>query len=227
MSERISVVIVDDEIISRGYMELSIEPSRVYEVEASLPSADSALEWLEDNSAPDLLILDVMMKSGIDGLSAAQVVRDKYPQVKIIIVTSMADTDWIGEARRIGVDAFWFKTYSEISLLEVMDRVMAGETVYPGQMPQVSLGDLPAERLTPRQRTLLRMMVDGLSNREIAEEMGVSPHTVKENVDTLMDKTGIHSRTALAAQASHLNVVVSDSYRIKSGKREKQQESDI
>ena len=227
LSERISVVIVDDEIISRGYMELSIEPSRVYEVEASLPSADSALEWLEDNSAPDLLILDVMMKSGIDGLSAARVVRDKYPQMKIIIVTSMADTDWIGEARRIGVDAFWFKTYSEISLLEVMDLVMAGETVYPGQMPQVSLGDLPAERLTPRQRTLLRMMVDGLSNREIAEEMGVSPHTVKENVDTLMDKTGIHSRTALAAQASHLNVVVSDSYRIKSGKREKQQESDI
>ena len=116
LSERISVVIVDDEIISRGYMELSIEPSRVYEVEASLPSADSALEWLEDNSAPDLLILDVMMKSGIDGLSAARVVRDKYPQMKIIIVTSLADTDWIGEARRIGVDAFWFKTYPELSL---------------------------------------------------------------------------------------------------------------
>ena len=215
MAEPYRVVIVDDEMISRGYMELFIKPSRRYEIAASLPFAADALAWCRENGPPDLVILDVMMASGIDGLTAAAEIKRRWPQVKIIVTTSMADTDWLDQAKEAGVESFWFKTYSELSLLEVMDRTMAGESVYPGHAPGVTLGSLPAAELTNQQRKLLRLLVEGLSNREIAQRLYLSPNTVKDYLDDLMEKTGIHSRTALVAQASRLGIVVSDADRVK------------
>ena len=90
---------------------------------------------------------------------------------------------------------------------------MAGESVYPKKVPDVMLGSLPAPELTKKQRSLLRLLTEGLSNREIAEKMYLSPNTVKEYLDDLMERSGIHSRTALAAQASRLGIVVSDTVR--------------
>ena len=117
------------------------------------------------------------------------------------------------KARQSGIESFWFKTYSDISLLEVMDRTMAGESVYPEKAPGVMLGCLQASKLTKQQRSLLRYLTEGLSNREIAEKMYLSPNTVKDYLDDLMEKTGIHSRTALVAQASRLGIVVSETDR--------------
>lgn len=215
MAEQYRVVIVDDEMISRGYMELFIKPSRRYEIAAALPFAADALAWCRENDPPDLIILDVMMVSGVDGLTAAAEIKRRWPQVKIIVTTSMADTDWLEKAREAGVESFWFKTYSDLSLLEVMDRTMAGESIYPGKLPGVMLGSLPVADLTPQQRRLLRLMVEGLSNREIGERLYLSPNTVKDYLDDLMEKSGIHSRTALVAQASRLGIVVSDADRVK------------
>ena len=215
MTEPYKVVIVDDEMISRGYMELFIKPSRRYEIAASLPFAADALAWCRENTTPDLVILDVMMASGVDGLTAAGEIKRRYPRVKVIVTTSMADTDWLDRAREAGVESFWFKTYSSMSLLEVMDRTMAGDSVYPGSAPDVALGDLPARDLTNQQRNILRLLVEGLSNREIGERLFLSPNTVKDYLDDLMEKSGIHSRTALVAQASRLGIVVSDADRMK------------
>lgn len=210
MSDIYKVVIIDDETISRGYMELFIKPSKRYEIAATLPFAKDALAWCKDNPLPDLIIMDVMMSSGIDGLTAAQELKKLYPQVKIVLATSMADIDWVDKAKRSGIESFWFKTYSDISLLEVMDRTMEGESVYPENAPDVMLGALCASDLTRQQRTLLRHLTEGSSNREIAEKMHLSVNTVKDYLDGLMEKTGIHSRTALVAQVSRLGIVVSD-----------------
>ncbi len=215
MSEPYRVVIVDDEMISRGYMELFIKPSRRYEVAATLAFAADAERWCRENGPPDLLIMDVMMSAGIDGLSAAAAIKKAIPQTRVILATSMADADWLDKARDAGIESFWFKTYSEVSLLEVMDRTMAGESVYPARAPEVMLGRLPASELTRQQRSLLRHLTDGLSNREIAEKMHISPNTVKDYLDDLMDKSDIHSRTALVAQASRLGIAVSDAERTK------------
>ena len=219
MPEPYKILIVDDEMISRGYMELFIKPSRRYEIAASLPFAADALAWCRENPPPDLVILDVMMASGVDGLTAAGEIKRRYPRVKVIVTTSMADTDWLDQAKAAGVESFWFKTYSSMSLLEVMDRTMAGESVYPGSAPGVALGDLPAKDLTNQQRSILRLLVEGLSNREIGEKLYLSPATVKDYLDDLMEKSGIHSRTALVAQASRLGIVVSDADRVKDNSR--------
>ena len=137
-----------------------------------------------------------------------------YPQTKIILTTSMVDTGFLNQAKNAGIDSFWFKSCSEISLTDIMDRTMAGCSVYPEDAPAVMLGALPANELTSQQRKLLRLLIDGLSNREIGERMYISPNTVKAHLEDLMRKTGIHSRISLAAKASRLGVVVSDSDRL-------------
>ena len=210
MTEPYSVIIADDEMISRGYMELFIKPSKRYRIAATLPFAQDVIGWCARNPLPDLIIMDVMMSAGIDGLTAAGQIKQSYPGIKIIIATSMADTDWMEKAREAGIESFWFKTYSDVSLLEVMDRTMAGESIYPEKAPDVMLGNIPASELTKQQRRLLRFLIEGLSNREIAEKMRLSPNTVKGYMDDLMERSGIHSRTALVAQTSRLGIVVSD-----------------
>lgn len=218
MDRLYKVVIVDDEMISRGFMELLIKPSKHYEVIAALPFAKDALLWCQQNTPPDLIIMDVMMEQGIDGLTAAAQLKAEYPQTKLLLVTSMADADWLQKAKAAKIESFWFKTYSTLSLLDVMDKTMAGESVYPEEAPAVMLGEIPATELTKQERTMLRFLIDGLSNREIAEEMHFSPNTIKDHMEALMLKTGIHSRTALVAQASRLGVVVSDNDRMEKPK---------
>ena len=95
-----------------------------------------------------------------------------------------------------------------------MDRVLAGEVVYPADAPAISLGDLPANQLTGQQRSILRYLAEGLTNREIAEKMFLSPNTVKDYLDDLMEKTGIHSRVAMVAQVAKLGIAVSESDRL-------------
>ena len=218
MSAPYKVIIVDDELISRGFMELLIKPSKEFQIIAAMPFAKDALKWCQDSEIPDLIIMDVMMEKGVDGLTAAAQIKKEHPQIRIIVSTSMADADWLEKAQSAGIESFWFKTSSELSLLEVMERTMAGESVYPEEAPAVMLGEIPATELTKQERTMLRFLIDGLSNREIAEEMHFSPNTIKDHMDALMMKTGIHSRTALVAQASRLGVVVSDNDRLEKPK---------
>lgn len=209
-----SVIIVDDELISRGYMEMMVKTSKRYQIAAMLTFASDAMLWCREHEPPDLILMDVMMESGVDGLTAAAELKEKYPQTKIVLTTSMADADWLEKAKAAKIESFWFKTSSELSLTDVMDLTMAGQSVYPEEAPAVMLGTLPANELTPQQRNLLRLMIDGLSNREIGEKMYLSPNTVKDHLTRLMEQTGIHSRTALVAQASRLGVVVSENDRL-------------
>ena len=215
MEEPYRVMIVDDEMISRGYMEMFIKPSRRYTVAATLPFARDVAAWCATHEPPDLILMDVMMAEGRDGLTAAGELKERYPRIKIIITTSMADADWMEKARSLGIESFWFKTYPDCPLLEIMDRTMAGEHVYPGSAPGVMLGEMPASELTAQQRRLLRYMTEGLNNREIAEKMFLGASTVKSHLDNLMERTGIHSRTALVAQASRLGIAVSEADRLK------------
>lgn len=210
------IIIVDDELISRGFMEMLIKPLKKYQIEAALPYAKDVMLWCEEHQPPDLVIMDVMMEKGIDGLTAAEQLKQRYPQTKIILATSMVDTAFLNKARDAGIESFWFKTCAKMPLTDVMDRTMAGESVYPEDAPSVMLGDLPANELTPQQRNLLRLMIDGLSNREIGEKMYISQSTVKAHLDELMRRTGIHSRISLVAKASRLGVVVSDKERMES-----------
>ena len=218
MNERIRVVVADDQNISRGFFEMYVHASDRYELAASLRTADEAVDFVEENGA-DLLILDIMMQEGIDGLTAAAEIKQKHPEVKIILTTSTSETSWEEKAREIGVESFWYKEYDDHSLTDIIERTLEGESVYPSSPPRVNFGKIRRSDLTERELDVLRELTASLTNEEIAEKLHISANTVKRHLQNIMEKTGFGRRVDLAIHARLLGLVVHDSERINSGER--------
>ena len=149
------VLVVDDQNISRGFFEMYVRASSDYELVAGLRTAQSAMDFVDKNEV-DLLIMDVMMQEGIDGLTAATTIKQKQPGIKIILATSTSETTWEQKARDAGIESFWYKEYDEHSLIELMDRTLKGENVYPDESPNVPFGKITRADLTDRELDILR-----------------------------------------------------------------------
>lgn len=210
------VVVADDQNISRGFFEMYVRAANDYDLLAGLRTARDAVRFVDEHET-DLLILDVMMQDGIDGLTAAELIKANHPEVKIILVTSASETNWEERARNIGVESFWYKEYDEHGLLDMMNRTMAGESVYPSDPPKVPFGKVNRTDLTERELEVLRELTASLTNEEIAERLHISANTVKRHLQNIMEKTGYDSRLDLAMNAKSLGLVVNEEERTKNG----------
>ncbi len=216
MDEKIRVLVVDDQYVARSFFEIHVEMTKRYELVASLANAEQAVAWCMEHPV-DLVIMDVMMKYGLDGLTCARTIKNNHPDIKIILATSTAESKWIEKARAASIDSFWFKEYSDTPLTEVMDRTMNGESVYPDTQPNPEFGEVTKYDLSERELEVLRELTRNLTNEEIAEDLHISPHTVKRHIENLLAKTGYKSRVDLAVNARVLGLVVHEDDRF--GKR--------
>lgn len=207
MNEKIKVLVADDQYVARSFFEIHVEMLNRYELVASLANAEQAVAWCGEHPV-DLVIMDVMMKYGLDGLTCARTIKHDHPEIKIILTTSTAEAGWIEKARLAKIESFWFKEYSEIPLTEVMDRTMAGESVYPGVPPNPDFGEVKKYDLSNRELDVLRELTRNLTNEEIAEDLRLSPHTVKRHIENMLAKTGYKSRVDLAVNAKTIGLVV-------------------
>ena len=195
MSNKIKVLVVDDQNMARGYFELYVKSSTNYELVKSLPTADAAVTFC-DRHEVDLIVMDIMMRYGIDGLTAAEQIKKRHPKIKIILATSTSESSWEDRARAAGV------------------RTMAGESVYPGDPPKPDFGFVTKAALTDRELDVLRELTNSLSNNEIAEKLGVSVNTVRHHIENMLNKTGFENRLDLAIHAKALGLVVSERDRL-------------
>ena len=208
MSDKKKVMIVDDQFISRQLFEMYVKTSDKYEVTYSVESAAFADAYVLKNKI-DLVLMDILMNDGSNGLDAAARIKKNSPETKIIAVTSMPEYSWMKRAREIGIESFWYKEASEATILDVMDRTMAGESVYPDGTPEVLLGHARSTEFTERELEVLRFMTTGVPNAVIAEKLGIAENTVKNHIRHMMEKTGCKNRTELAIQARVSGVVIS------------------
>ena len=205
--EKIQVVVADDRPLPRGFFELTVRSCEGYELAASFSAAGAAVSWCLEHP-PQLVILDIMMSQGIDGLTAAARLKSAFPDLRIILATSMAEAKWLDEARKLGIEAFWYKD-SEVPLPEVMDRVMTGEIVYP-DIPQLPIGRVSQTELSDRELDVLRELTACRTNQQIADSLCISVNTVRRHIQNMLDKTGFTDRLELAVHARELHIVVSD-----------------
>ena len=152
--------------------------------------------------------MDVCTAMGESGLEAAERIKKKYPQIKIIIVTSMPECSYMDRARAAGVESFWYKEISREPILDLMDRTMAGESVYPDALPEVMIGVASSREFTDRELEVLRELTSGDPDTEIAARLNMSVWTVRTHIRHLLEKTGFDSRTRLAVEARESGLVI-------------------
>ena len=201
------VLIVEDHYIVRTFFEMSVKSSEQFTHLLSISNASAALSVCQ-NEKVDLILMDVMTELGHSGLDAAENIKQLYPDIKMIIVTSMPEYSWLARARKIGVDSFWYKDSHKDSILEVMERTMAGEHIYPDETPLIHIGNATNHEFTERELDILKELTTGDTNAEIAERLCISVATVKTHIQHLMDKTGFKTRTELVAEARGLGIVI-------------------
>ena len=202
-----NVMIVEDQAMPRQLFEAFISMSDNYRLVHSIKNADMADIYCE-RSGIDLILMDVCTELNSNGLDAAERIKQKYPHIKIIIVTSMPEVSYLERARKIGVDSFWYKEVSEEPILSLMDRTMAGESIYPDSTPVLDFGFIKTSDLSEREIAVLREVICGDTNSEIAEKLNMSQYTVRDYVQVLMEKTGFHTRTELAVKARELGIII-------------------
>ena len=203
------VLIVEDQQMPRQLLEIFISSNKDYVHAASLNDASLALAYCQ-NKEVDLILMDVYTFQGNSGLLAAEEIKKQFPDIKIIIVTSLPEYSWIKKAKEIGVDSFWYKDENKENIIEIIDRTMKGEHIYPDETPMVKFGQVTNHDLTDRELEILKEMLTGDSNQEIAERLFLSPGTVKRHVENLLFKTGFHTRTELVAEAVRLGIVINE-----------------
>lgn len=204
-----NVMVVEDQAMPRQLFEAFISMSDRFNLVHSIKNADMADIYCEQ-SRIDLILMDVCTELNSNGLEAAERIKQKHPEIKIIIVTSMPEVSYLERAKAIGVDSFWYKEVSEEPILELMDRTMAGESIYPDSTPAVSFGNIKSTDLSKREIQVLREVIMGFTNAEIAERLNLSQHTVRDYIQVIMEKTGYRTRTELAVKARETGIIIPD-----------------
>ena len=191
------VLIVEDQRMPRENMERTLSDSGRYELAASVNGADVAFVICRQQPI-DLILMDVCTAGNKDGIEAAAEIKEAFPEIKIIIVTSMVEVSFLERARAARVDSFWYKDISPEALIYVIDRTMAWEHLFPGQTPKVKLGLAESTDLTAKEIEVLRLVCEGLEYSEIAEALRIAESTVKYHVSNILSKTGYANKTRLA-----------------------------
>ena len=183
----VKVLIVDDHDFICDALSNALESTGEFTVVNKLSSAAHA-EVFCGKLLPDLVFMDVCTDGGASGITAVKALREKYPDMKIIVISGFNEITYIPKAKEAGAHAFVLKSKNLDYFIEVARRVMKGETCYPeAKTIPMPMGEAP---LTQREMEVLRLMCKNLTTREIAEELYISYDTVKYRKAKILAKTG-------------------------------------
>jgi DNA-binding NarL/FixJ family response regulator len=208
MSRGISVILVDDHVLFRQALRHLLETVPDIRVVAEA-SDGSAVERLVERHQPDVVVMDVSMPA-IDGITATAILRDRYPNLGIIVLTMFAEDAQVIRAIRAGADGYLLKNIESSRVVDAIRAVARGESIIDPELASKvitefrRLSDDDATNiagLTDREISLLQLVATGLSNKEIATELGLAESTVKNRLSILFQKLDVKDRTQAAIYA--------------------------
>ena len=156
----------------------------------------------------DLVLMDVLTLHKHSGLAAGKRIKERYPHIKIVIITSLIDPNVLSEAKRGAADSLWYKDHGTEELLDVIIRTMNGERIFPGSSPSVEMKNMLSGDISPIQIEILRHYIRGFTYREIADKFGLSVSGVRWNISDMIEKGGFNNKEELIATAIENKLIV-------------------
>jgi DNA-binding NarL/FixJ family response regulator len=200
-----TVLVVDDHALVRTGVANIISNEPDLQVVAEAGNGVEAIAAFE-RFHPDVTLLDLRMPV-MEGVEAVRQIRLRDPNAKVIVLTTYDTDEDITRALKAGAKAYVLKDISASALIDCIHDVLAGKT-YLAPTAAAKLAEGVARvQLTPRELSTLRLMADGRSNKEIANELGISERTVKTHLGHLFDKLGVTSRTEAVKVAARRGLV--------------------
>ncbi len=191
----IKTVIVEDNLTIQKYLSDMLLSDGRFEISAVYRDAFEA-EDLCKSGETDLVLMDVQTLHNHSGLSVGESIRN-CGKARVVAVTSLVDPEVLARARKGAADSLWYKDHGSGELLDVIDRTMAGERVFPDSSPNVELKQMFSDDISPRQMAVLRRFVRGMTYDEIAADLGISKSGVRKILETLMEKGGFENKYEL------------------------------
>jgi DNA-binding NarL/FixJ family response regulator len=214
------MIIADDHELSRAGLRSMLAGERALTLVGEAANGREAVALCRELK-PDLALLDVRMPE-MDGLAATRAIKQESLTTCVLIVTTHEDPDYLLAALKAGAAGYLLKDVTRHDLLLTIRRVLRGESVLSGEIAARALQRLaagpsqpsgvPAERLTPRERDVLELIVEGRTNREIAEQLTLSVGTIKIHVEHIIAKLGVSDRTQAAVRAIEAGLLRSTRY---------------
>ncbi len=211
----IRVLLVDDQALARAGLKMILGPEDGFEVVGECGDGAAALSTVgmlrRSGGGPDVVLMDVRMR-GMDGVEATRRLRGEPDGPPVLILTTFDDDEILSAALRAGAAGFLLKDAPAEDLIRATRTVAEGgawlDPAVTGRVLAAYRAGAPAAaraaeltELTPRELDVLRLLVEGKSDREIADALGISPRTVMRHVTGILDKLGVSSRTAAATLA--------------------------
>jgi two-component system, NarL family, response regulator LiaR len=206
----IRVMIVDDHTMVRRGLATFLKVFDDLELVSEAANGAAALQ-LCARIQPDVVLMDMVMPV-MDGATATEAIRQQFPTVQVLALTSFSEDDLIQRALQAGAIGYLFKDVSAEDLAQAIRAAHAGQSTLSPAALQVLLRtanqpSVPGDDLTAREREVLALMAEGLNNTEIAERLIVSPSTIKSHVSNILSKLAVTSRTEAVALAIRQRLV--------------------
>jgi DNA-binding NarL/FixJ family response regulator len=205
----IKVIICDDQAIIRDGLEMLLKLEKDIEVVGQAQDGDEAVEMVK-KALPDLVLMDLKMP-GMNGIEATRQIRANYPQVKVLVLTTYDDDEWVFDAIRAGASGYLLKDTPREEVIKAIkgtalgksfvDPTVAGKLLHHVAGKQAQPTTLLTDKLTGREADVLRLVARGFTNADIADRLHLSEGTVRNHVSAIFAKLEVADRTQAAVIA--------------------------
>ncbi len=206
----IRILLVDDHAVVRSGLSKFLMVNKDLELVGEASDGAEAIQ-MAGLYQPDVILMDIMMP-GMDGITATREIRQKYPQIRVIALTSFSEQNMVQGALQAGAIAYLQKNVTASELGNAIRSAYSGRMTLSQEAVQVlanssSPAHVPGNELTERERDVLKGLVEGLNNNEIAGKLVISLGTVKFHISNIFQKLGVDSRVEAVKLALEQKIV--------------------
>lgn len=206
----IRIMLVDDYMVVRSGLSTVLAVYDDLKLVGEAGDGEEAIRLCE-RLQPDVVLMDLVMPK-MDGVTATKTIKERWPRVQVIALTSFKEKEYVEGALKAGASGYLLKNVSAEELVAAIRRVTTGQPSLSPEAAQVLIQRVnepapPGQDMTDREKEILALMVEGLSNSEIAERLIVSQSTAKFHVSNILSKLGVTGRTEAVALAVKYHLV--------------------